>query len=57
LFAGLTETVKEQLAVLPEASLTLQLTVVVPSAKVEPDGGTQLGAPTLGQLSLTVGAG
>ena len=49
-------TVNEQLAVLPEASLTVQVTVVVPFGNVEPDGGEQTGAPRP-QLSLTLSAG
>lgn len=53
---SLTVTVKEQLAGLPAASLTVQLTVVVPFGKVEPDGGVQTGVPTPVQLSETVGA-
>ena len=54
---SLTVTVNEQLAVLLLASVTLQLTVVVPVGKNEPDAGLQVGVPTPGQLSLTVGAG
>jgi hypothetical protein len=54
---SLTVTVNEQLAELPLASVTVQLTVVVPFGKVEPDGGLHVGEPTPGQLSLTVGAG
>ena len=54
---SLTVMVNEQLAVLPEASLTLHVTVVMPLGKVEPDGGLHTGVPTPGQLSLTVGAG
>ncbi len=54
---SLTVTVKGQFAMLPEASETVQVTVVVPWGKVEPDGGKQTGAPTPGQLSFTVGAG
>jgi hypothetical protein len=54
---SLTVTVNEHVAVLPEASVTVQVTVVVPTAKVEPDAGEQIGDPTPGQLSLTVGAG
>jgi len=54
---SLTVTVNEQLAELPLASVTVQLTVVVPFWKVEPDDGVQEGVPTPGQLSLTVGAG
>ena len=52
-----TVTVKVQLAMLFEASVTVQVTVVVPLGKNEPEAGEQLGAPTPGQLSLTVGAG
>lgn len=39
------------------ASSTAQVTVVVPTGKFEPDAGTQVGEPTPGQLSLTVGVG
>ena len=53
---SVTVTVKVQLAVLVEASVTLHETVVVPFANDEPDAGAQTGAPTPGQLSLTVGA-
>ena len=52
----MTVTVKLQLAELPDASVTLHVTVVVPFANVDPDGGTQAGVPTPGQLSLTGGA-
>ena len=51
---SLTITVKEQLAELLDASLTVQLTVVVPLLKVEPDAGVQTGVPTPGQLSVAV---
>ena len=54
---SLTVTVNEQLAVLPDASLTVQLTVVVPFKNVEPDGGLQVGVPTPGQLSVAVALG
>src|SRR5689334_16977794 len=53
---SLTVTVNEQLAGLPDASLTVQLTVVVPFGKAVPDGGEQDGAPTPEQLSDTAGA-
>jgi hypothetical protein len=53
---SLTVTVNAHAAGLFAASVTVQLTVVVPFWKVEPDGGTQIGAPTPGQLSPTVGA-
>lgn len=54
-----TVTVKEQVPsrLLGLASLTVQVTVVVPTGKLDPEAGTQFGAPTPGQLSLTVGAG
>ena len=54
---SLTVTVNEQLAGLPEASLTVQVTVVAPFAKVVPDAGVQMGVPTPGQLSLAVAFG
>jgi hypothetical protein len=49
-------TLKLQEAVLPEASVAVHVTVVVPTGKVEPDGGVQA-VVTPGQLSLAVGAG
>jgi hypothetical protein len=50
-----TVTVNEQLAVLPAASLAVQVTVVVPMAKAAPLAGAQTAAPTPGQLSVGVG--
>ena len=50
-----TVTVNEQLAVLPLVSVAVQLTVVVPFGKAEPDAGVQA-TVTPGQLSLAVGA-
>jgi hypothetical protein len=51
-----TVTVKVQLAVLPDSSAAVQVTVVVPTGKVEPEGGTQaVDAPR--QLSAAVGGG
>jgi hypothetical protein len=48
--------VKLQGAWMPDASVAVQFTVVVPKAKQVPDGGEQLAvAPE--QLSETVGAG
>ena len=47
-------TAKLQLAVLPEASVAVQVTVVVPTGKIEPDGGLHIEV-TPGQLSDTVG--
>ena len=52
---SLTVTVNEQLDMLFDESLTEQVTVVVPFGKVDPDAGLQVGVPTPGQLSLTVG--
>jgi hypothetical protein len=54
---SLTVTVNEQLAGLPDASLTVQVTVVVPVLKVEPDDGEQTGVPTSEQLSVAVAFG
>jgi hypothetical protein len=51
-----TLTVKVQLAVLPEVSVAVHVTVVVPAGNVEPDGGLQT-VVTPGQLSEAVGAG
>jgi hypothetical protein len=51
-----TVTVNVQLALLVDASLTEQDTVVTPFGNVEPEAGVHTGAPTPGQLSLTVGA-
>jgi hypothetical protein len=51
---SLTVTVNWQVAELPEASLTEQLTVVVPFGNVEPEAGLQAGVPTPGQLSVAV---
>ena len=51
---SLTVTVNEQLAELPEESLTEQLTVDTPFGKVVPDAGEQAGVPTPEQLSVAV---
>jgi hypothetical protein len=48
-------TVKLQDRLFPLASLTVQLTVVVPLGKVEPDDGLQVTAPTPSQLSVALG--
>ena len=48
-------TVNEHEAVLPEASVAVQVTVVVPTGKADPEGGTQT-TVTPGQLSDAVGA-
>jgi len=52
---SVTVTVNEQLAVLPIASDTVQVTVVTPTLKDEPDAGEHIGVPTPGQLSVAVG--
>jgi hypothetical protein len=49
-------TVNEQLLVLPEASVAVQVTVVTPVGKQEPEGGVQT-TVTPGQLSDAVGGG
>lgn len=49
----LTVTVKLQRAVLPEVSVAMQLTVVMPLGKVAPEGGLQ-DAMTSAQLSLAL---
>ena len=48
-------TVKEQFALLPELSVAVQLTVLVPLANVEPDAGVQT-VLAIAQLSLAVAA-
>jgi hypothetical protein len=50
-----TTTAKLKPALLPEASVAVQLTVLVPFPKIEPLAGTQTKL-TPGQLSFTVGA-
>jgi hypothetical protein len=54
---SLTVTVNVQPAEFFDPSLTVHETVVTPFWKVVPDAGVHTGAPTPGQLSLTVGAG
>lgn len=51
-----TPTTKEQLALLPPASVAVQVTVVDPTGKLDPDAGEHT-TPTPGRLSTTVGAG
>ena len=51
-----TLTTKLQLAVLPDASVAVQVTVVVPSGNIEPEAGLQT-VVTPEQLSDTVGGG
>ena len=50
----MTVTVNVQLAELPDASLTVHVTVVVPVGNVEPEAGVHDGVPTPGQLSVAV---
>lgn len=50
-----TVTVKVQLFVLPEVSVAVQVTVVVPFGNVEPDGGLHTVEATA-QLSVAIGA-
>ena len=52
---ALTVTVKLQLSLLPEASVTLHFTVVVPTTKFDPEAGVEV-TVVPGQLSETVGA-
>ena len=49
-------TVNEQVAVLPAASVAVDVTVVTPTGNTLPDAGTDT-TVTPGQLSMTVGAG
>ncbi len=49
-----TVTVNEQLPVLPVVSLAEQLTVVVPSAKLEPEAGVQVTVREPSHTSLAV---
>jgi hypothetical protein len=53
---SLTVMVKPQLARLPEVSVAVQVTVVVPTEKNEPERGVQLTVAP-GQLSKAEGAG
>jgi hypothetical protein len=56
-WVSLTVMVKLQFAGLPLASLTVQVTVVVPFGKADPLVGLHTGVPGLAQLSVTVGVG
>jgi hypothetical protein len=51
---SVTVTVKPHVAVLPAASVAVQVTLVVPFAKLDPDCGAQLTVAP-GQLSVAVG--
>jgi hypothetical protein len=50
------EIVKLQVAVLPDMSVAVQVTVVTPRLKHVPDGGTHA-TVTIGQLSVAIGSG
>src|SRR6266511_2730256 len=54
---SLTVTVNEQLERLPAPSVAVQVTVVVPVGKNEPDAGAHTKLTGSGQLSVAVGAG
>ena len=56
-WVSLTVTVNEQLAELPDPSLTVQFTVVTPFGNVEPDAGEHTGVLTPEQLSVAVAFG
>jgi hypothetical protein len=49
---SITVTVNEQLPGLPDASVAVQVTVVVPAGNDVPEGGTQVAALTPLQLSV-----
>src|SRR4029077_15702744 len=53
---SVTTTSKVLVWVLPCASVTVQITGVVPTGKREPEAGTQVTGPMPGQLSVAVGA-
>lgn len=55
--ASLTVTVNEHIPSLPAASMTRQVTVVMPTGKLDPDAGEQVTAPVPEQLSPAVGIG
>jgi hypothetical protein len=52
--SGTSVTVNEQLPVLPEVSVALQVTVVTPHWKFEPDAGEQVGVSVPSQVSVAV---
>lgn len=53
----MTFTVNVHIFMLFDMSFTEHVTVVVPTGKADPEAGEQVGVPTPGQLSLTVGGG
>jgi hypothetical protein len=56
-WVSLTVTVNEHIAELPDGSVAVQVTVVVPTAKNEPEAGAQTTVVIPAQLSDVVGAG
>jgi hypothetical protein len=54
---SLTVTANVHIAVFPEESATLHMTVVAPTEKKEPEAGEQTVVPSPGQLSIAVGGG
>jgi len=53
--SGFTVTVNVQAFVFIDESVAVQVTVVVPTTKLEPEGGAQLAVGAGGQLSVGVG--
>src|SRR2546428_3204103 len=53
---SVTTTLKVLVWVFPCASVTVQVTAVVPTGKIEPETGLEVTAPTPGQLSAAVGS-
>ena len=53
---SVTVTVKVEVEVLPAASVAVQVTVVGPKSKVDPEAGEQLTVGVPGQLSVAVGS-
>jgi hypothetical protein len=54
--AAVTVTVKDSVPMLPAASLAVQTTVVLPRAKVLPEGLPQLAATAPSTMSVAIGA-
>src|SRR5439155_18595812 len=52
---SVTTTLKVLVCVFPCASVTVQVTAVVPTGKTEPETGLEVTEPTPGQLSVAVG--
>jgi len=53
--SGFTVTVNEQVLMFADESVAVQVTVVVPTAKLDPDAGAQLAVGAGVQLSVGVG--